>query len=270
MAGNEHEAKIFIKIDTTSPVIEHEPVLETKEGREIILTVEVTDEHSGVDFVNIYYKSRDNQDYKVLPTSLSDGIYTATIPAEDVTTGLEYYIEAVDKSSPWNFAYYGGNRGIDIRPDTANDIDIDIIEEKGSDKGESGSSIMCISLFILVAAVIMFILWLKYIRDREDFAEPEQMYEEEDIIEPEEPEIEVKAPSPGTKPVTFKKPKDTKKKSYFEEPPEKVAHPSEFIGEKTAMIKFNCSHCNKKSIVQVSKDYHSVICPHCEQETLIG
>ena len=72
------------------------------------------------------------------------------------------------------------------------------------------------------------------------------------------------------KPAEIKKPKPQPKEKIFEPPPDVIPHMSELIGEKTAKIKFHCSYCGKTTIVQVSKDFNSVMCPFCNEETHVG
>jgi len=79
------------------PTIKHTPVESAPPGQEIEITAEVKDDEEVVS-VTLYYRATGQEDFlSVRMTGGEEGMYTASIPAEAVTTaGVEYYIEAFD------------------------------------------------------------------------------------------------------------------------------------------------------------------------------
>jgi hypothetical protein len=138
LAQNYRDANVEIFIDTTSPDIRHDPVIKVKERMEIVINAIVLDENSGVENVTLHFKKKVEDRYSSIIMNGINNTYSATISAEIVTSDLEYYIEAYDRSSPFNIAYYGINGLTEIRPSSATDIDI-IIEHKGGDGDNNGS-----------------------------------------------------------------------------------------------------------------------------------
>jgi len=125
ITGNHRDSSVEFLIDNLPPVIVHKPVTTAKEGESIFIRASVTDEHSGVDDVILYIKKADGISYNAFPM-LDDGeVFSVSIEGEDVTTDLEYYIKATDRSAPNNPIYYGKNGLTQIEPNP--DIDIDIV-----------------------------------------------------------------------------------------------------------------------------------------------
>jgi hypothetical protein len=84
-------------LDSTAPTISHNPVTSGTAGTDVTIDAEVTDD-TGVSSVSLCYGETDSQSFDCISMTRTDGdLYTATIPASDVTTkGVEYYIEATD------------------------------------------------------------------------------------------------------------------------------------------------------------------------------
>jgi hypothetical protein len=274
-AGNYRDVAIDVYIDTTSPEILHIPTTEAYKGNDIEIEATVTDYGAGVNNVILHYKQKIVVDYKYIVMKGSEDYYTATIPGADIKSDLEYYIEASDKSYPSNVKYFGRNGESSIIPSWQNDIDMNIKEGEtpGIISGLSTPIGSFVIVLIVAVVVVLLILYRRKPRVTEEVKE-EPPPEPPETPEPAEPPPEVPHP-----PVKMKRPqyqKDTfhapkkKKEKYLEQPPEPTPDMTEFLEKKTSMIKFTCSYCGKKSIVQVSKDYNSVLCPHCVKETEIG
>ena len=97
---NESEVRSFYVQDNTPPVINHTGYSKKgKDGEEIHISVEVTDNETFVELVSIYYRKNawDVAKYKKIVMQKDGDYYNATIPDDDVTQdGIEYYIEATD------------------------------------------------------------------------------------------------------------------------------------------------------------------------------
>jgi len=82
--------------DNTPPEITHTPIEEVEEEKKITITATITDVGDGVQGANLYYRKVGDSEY-IRETMTNQGdIYSADIPAEDVTGDIEYYIEATD------------------------------------------------------------------------------------------------------------------------------------------------------------------------------
>jgi hypothetical protein len=127
LAGNYIEEEITVYIDTVPPVISHTPVTSGTKGESIIIAASVTDDHSGVGTVTLYFKKQNEVIYSSIQMILDENIYSAEISSATVNTDfIEYYIKAVDNSMPSNVAYFGMNgRDVEV-PTTINDIDISL------------------------------------------------------------------------------------------------------------------------------------------------
>ncbi|HGJ65804.1 TPA: hypothetical protein ENS27_10485, partial [bacterium] len=104
----------FTVVDTTPPNIEHDPILEISVKNSPKMTAKVTDT-VGVDRVNLNYKIQSDRNYTKVSMTLDSGdnksgIYSASIPAMDVPTAMDYYIEAYDTSSNLKTAPITGSR----------------------------------------------------------------------------------------------------------------------------------------------------------------
>jgi hypothetical protein len=78
--------------------ISHTPVTHSKAGNGITLTAKITGD-AGIKWVHLRYRSVDQyEDYKTIDMSAKNGVYTATIPAEQIDTkyNLQYFIEVMD------------------------------------------------------------------------------------------------------------------------------------------------------------------------------
>jgi len=82
--------------DTTPPVIRiHTPITSSPAGVNLQITGEVTDAESQIAQVSLYYQIGEDPQVSLIMAPEGNDIYSATIPAEHVTTqGLRYYLEA--------------------------------------------------------------------------------------------------------------------------------------------------------------------------------
>jgi hypothetical protein len=133
-AGNSdysNNNKGVLKLDTTPPNIVHTPIDNAIENEDIKITAEVSDAHSGVSNVLIFYKLPSQKKYQESDMVKIDDTYTATILNDYVTPdGLEYFLKATDNSSPSNTIYFGIDGKTTIDPDISSDIDIWVTENK--------------------------------------------------------------------------------------------------------------------------------------------
>ncbi len=94
--GAEDVTKVELGPDATAPVITHTPVTSAHISENIEIRATVTDDRF-VESVTLYYRVKEQVDYKTLTMELNNGQYIATIPTVDLdTAGMEYYIEAYD------------------------------------------------------------------------------------------------------------------------------------------------------------------------------
>ncbi len=162
-AGNFRDASIKCKIDIVPPKIYHQSITNVKEGEEIIITATVTDEHSGVGDVFVYYKQKDEATYSLILMVGIEDTYSATIPAETVTSDIEYYIKASDRATPPNSIYFGSLNEIGAEPTSTNDIDI-TVESTGEDNKDASLWLWVIIIIIII--IILIILFLFVLRKR--------------------------------------------------------------------------------------------------------
>ncbi|UCH88869.1 MAG: Ig-like domain-containing protein [Thermoplasmata archaeon] len=128
-AGNYLERDTMVYIDTAPPTIEHTPVVTANIGSSIKIEATVTDEDSGVYFVELYYMKSIDLYYSTLTMIKSGDKYSTEIPGSVATSdGVHYYLKAMDKTDPGNIAYYGASGQTTIKPDTTNVIKITVIE----------------------------------------------------------------------------------------------------------------------------------------------
>lgn len=127
MADNYMDAFLDVFIDTTSPSITHTPTNSATKNHKIIISAIVTDEYSGIDNVLLFFKKPLDQTYSQVLMNPANDTYSAIINADTVTEGgLEYYLKAVDKSTPGNIIYYGENGITTIEPASLTDINIQV------------------------------------------------------------------------------------------------------------------------------------------------
>jgi uncharacterized membrane protein len=116
--------------DKTPPTITHIPVVTGNIGKKITVSATIIDDVSGVKYVELFYKMKNDNSYSNISMSKYQNSYTAEIPAQDVTVdGLEYFIKATDKATPPNIAYFGATGQVTIIPTSINDIDIEVTEK---------------------------------------------------------------------------------------------------------------------------------------------
>jgi hypothetical protein len=129
-AGNFVDGNVIIRIDTQAPSITHTPVTSGIESIPISITAEVKEVHSGIDSVTLHYKKPTETTYAevvmIADDDYEDMYYAEIYPTVVTTGGLEYYIKAMDLTSPPNTAYYGGSGWTTEIPTSLNDIDIKI------------------------------------------------------------------------------------------------------------------------------------------------
>jgi hypothetical protein len=130
-ASNIREGDIKLSIDTTPPSITHTKVTNGTINEPILISAEITDIHSGIGEVTLYYKkpAATSDTYETISMVADKDTYSATIPKEDVTAGtMDYYLKAADQSSPPNTVYFGDFGTVPTAPDNLKDIDISITE----------------------------------------------------------------------------------------------------------------------------------------------
>jgi hypothetical protein len=124
-AGNFIDSNFKIYIDSIAPSITHTPVTSGTKGYPVKFTAVVTDDHSGVSVVDLYYKQATDTSYSKVAMTVQDDTYSVELPSDYVTEdGLEYYIKAEDSSEPPNIIYYGNDGDTTIEPSSLTDIDI--------------------------------------------------------------------------------------------------------------------------------------------------
>jgi hypothetical protein len=100
--GDDGPGQGDLKEDEEGPVIEHEPIDESKPGGVAVqITAEVWDEESDVLQVELYYVQAVSIDWQTENMSFdaSSGQYRATIPATQVGSAeMRYYIKAIDEA----------------------------------------------------------------------------------------------------------------------------------------------------------------------------
>lgn len=101
------------EVDELAPVIVHTAVTETQTfGEDVAIEATVTDEGSGVLFVYLYYKNETDgsADWTRSILTPNGDIYTGTIQGEDQRgSGVDYYLEAVDKQQNTSWAPEDGD-----------------------------------------------------------------------------------------------------------------------------------------------------------------
>jgi M6 family metalloprotease-like protein len=120
-----------ILFDVSAPLITHTRVNYATLSYPVTLTAIVEDQFSGVQDVNLYYKTETMTKYSELEMEQKGGsVYQVEIPAKDVTEGnIGYFIEATDNSDNPNIRYYGKEGQVRYKPNEASDIDVLVIDE---------------------------------------------------------------------------------------------------------------------------------------------
>jgi|GEM_PF-3335204 len=86
-------------LDTTPPTISHTPISTAFDNQPLTISAQVTDNSNELSYVNLYYQTPSSPTWELVPMSYQAGLFTGTIPAQQVTVaGLRYYIEAADSS----------------------------------------------------------------------------------------------------------------------------------------------------------------------------
>lgn len=136
--------------DIIHPIIFHEPVIESNEGKKIEITATITDNIIITNAI-LYYRKTGSTDYSKTTMSSEGYEYSANIPASGITTnGIEYYIWATD----------GINNATHPSEDLINNPHkISVYEEKGED---SSVIIYLIPIIgIMAVGIIGFVLYRK-------------------------------------------------------------------------------------------------------------
>ena len=97
MAGNIREITIRVTTDNTPPTLEF--IEQSPEGpsenQQVTIKVNVTDVTSTVFKVILYYRVNDGN-WVTVEMTYSNGIWTATIPGQEASSTVQYYVEAQD------------------------------------------------------------------------------------------------------------------------------------------------------------------------------
>jgi hypothetical protein len=173
LAGNYKNSTLKIKIDTQPPLIVHQAVVKGKEEVEIILTVDITDKSSGVGNITLYYKLKNAESYSSQRLIYIGNNYSATISASEVTSDLEYYIEASDRSYPANKKYYGADGQTTTKPNSDTDIDISV-----KSKDEDTNIYLIIAVIVIIIIIVVLILFLYFRKKRKEQKEIEEIEKE--------------------------------------------------------------------------------------------
>lgn len=104
-AGNRAEVNSVINIvDTSPPVVKHEPLKIAELGRDLRIYAEITDnvgvkEADIIYFAQAFSKLEASGAQNILPLSQNGRIYSASVSGSEITfSGLSYYIRAADAS----------------------------------------------------------------------------------------------------------------------------------------------------------------------------
>jgi hypothetical protein len=166
-AGNYKNATVNIQIDSSPPKIIHKPITMIEFGKELIIYTNVTDEYSKIDNVTLFYKAKTDSVYSPILMDGFDGNFSATIPEEQLTSDIEYYIEANDNSFPQNVIFYGLNGETITEPNSETDIDISIIrqdkhtdKDRGIEDKDSAGFVLSIGIGLILIIIIIIILFL--------------------------------------------------------------------------------------------------------------
>ncbi|MFC1608249.1 hypothetical protein ACFL47_09785 [Candidatus Latescibacterota bacterium] len=80
------------------PTIIHAPIVNAPVGKPINITAEITDDVQ-VTKADVFYRTTGTADSTAVAMSVSETVYSATLPASSITAaGIEYYIEAEDNA----------------------------------------------------------------------------------------------------------------------------------------------------------------------------
>jgi hypothetical protein len=86
----------WFTIDTSPPLVTHQPVTSGNAGEDLAITAQASDEN-GIGSVTLHYRTSSGSFTPIPMTESSSGNYEGTIPASEVTGGsIQYYIEASD------------------------------------------------------------------------------------------------------------------------------------------------------------------------------
>ncbi|WP_455392087.1 Ig-like domain-containing protein [[Eubacterium] cellulosolvens] len=155
LAGNcnyLYQANATLKFDDTPPSIEHEVVTNGNQNMDIALNAKITDKHSGVGNVTVYYRNSAGQTYETLTMSGENETFTATIPCDQVTDeNIKYHIKAADNAVPPNIKYFGKDGEVtdEVKPEYDMEIKISSIPFV-IDKKPTGNNVAVTALISVI------------------------------------------------------------------------------------------------------------------------
>lgn len=153
-----------VKIDTSTPDIDHKAVTNGIAGKSITISAKVTDGHSGIQEVQLYFKGASESSYTVFTMKGTADVYSATIPSDFVKDKyIGYYILALDNSNPPNTIYFSTQGKTKTEPTPLFEIKIDI---SGSKQEETDDFQWSIILIVLVVIILIIIITLLIVRGR--------------------------------------------------------------------------------------------------------
>jgi hypothetical protein len=159
--------------DITPPIISHTPIINGTAGKAITISSTITD-NIGVTGATLFYRIKGSSAWTDIPMTQNGSVFSAIIPASDVTTeGIEYYIMATD--SIFNTTHP------DINPQT-NPHEITVTKEP-EDEDKDAFIIPSWLWLLLALFFIIFFLILFMSRKRGE--------EEAGTIAEEEPQLEI-------------------------------------------------------------------------------
>jgi len=185
-AMNYRTAGIEVLIDTTPTNIVHVPVINGKEGEGIQIVATISDDNSGVGNVTAYIRKQGEFTYSGIIMEQSGDTFTASILGDTVTSDIEYYIEATDRSTPPTTIYYGKSGISNIKPTVDSDIDIavevtDKTNEEDVDKNDKGVETSMLWLMIVIILVVVALLVLYITKTKGTKAEKPGEFDENSI-----------------------------------------------------------------------------------------
>jgi hypothetical protein len=127
VAGNFKVGYVDAQIDTVLPTITHIKVEEGEVGENMNITAIVTDDHSGVKNVTLFYKKTSELDYvEQKMTGYKDMYFTEIYGAAVTSDGISYYLKAEDSVESPNTIYFGIDGQTSTEPNLLTDIDITV------------------------------------------------------------------------------------------------------------------------------------------------
>jgi hypothetical protein len=163
-------------IDTSTPIIIHEPVTQGQIYNPIEITATVVDEDSGVLVVKLYYKLKFDSTYTQINMTAGDNhIYSHELSGSVVTGDLEYYMEAIDLAFVPNKIYFGEEGLTNALPNHKTDLDVDvkggtgggddddgnILDDIGKPFGIDNGAVCLVVIIVIIVLIICFLLAIR-------------------------------------------------------------------------------------------------------------